>query len=222
MVELEHAGVPELVRAWVAGWTVSRGTPSAVEEPWGLRVDVGLPDHVVRHVLPDADEVTVRKVAGTVTAPGTWLKAFVEPELMAGWLGAGWTNDAPGFLMATELRRGTPRTPDGYTLTSDTTAGVTRIRVLAADGSLAARGQCAPVGGVSVVDQIETAAGHRRRGLGSLVMGALADAALDRGAGTGLLGGSTEGRALYETLGWRTHAPLASFVNRPAAGPAAD
>ncbi|MEV4440399.1 hypothetical protein AB0K09_15520 [Streptomyces sp. NPDC049577] len=29
------------------------------------------------------------------------------------------------------------------------------------------------------------------------------------------LGASPEGRALYETLGWKTHAPLAACVYRP-------
>ncbi len=211
------AMVSELSRAWVDGWVVSRGTPSPSQEPWGLRIDVGRPDQVVRHVLLDADEVAVRKVAETVEAlgtPATWLKAFMAPEDMGAWLGPDWTPDSPGFLMAADLRPSAPRTPGGYTLTTATAEGVTRVRVLAADGSLAARGQVAPVSGYAVVDQVETAPEHQRRGLGSFVMHTLADTAVRQGAATGVLGATVEGRALYETLGWRVHAPLTGFIYR--------
>jgi GNAT superfamily N-acetyltransferase len=210
--------VAELARAWVAGWVVSREKPAPVEEAWGLRIDVGLPEQVVRHVLPEADEATVRKVAETVTTPRTWIKAFLPAEAMARWLGADWTPDSHGFLMATALRASAPRVPDGYTLTSETRNGVTRIRILAADGSLAARGQVAPTGRSAVVDQVVTDAGHRRRGLGSVVMRTLANTAAEQGATTGILGATVEGRALYETLGWRVHAPLTGFVYRAESG----
>jgi hypothetical protein len=42
----------------------------------------------------------------------------------------------------------------------------------------------------------------------------LANTGIERGATTGVLGASIEGRALYESLGWRVHAPLAGFVYR--------
>jgi len=210
--------VAELARAWVAGWVVSRETASAVEEPWGLRVDVGLPNHLARHVLPAADEASVRAMAATVTTPGVWLKAFTAPEVIASWLSSDWTPGETTFLMATELRAcATTRTPGGYALTGETRNGVTRLRVLAADGTLAARGQVATVGRTAVVDQIVTEPAHQRRGLGSLVMRSLADDAIQRGAATGVLGASIEGRALYESLGWSVRAPLAGFVYRSVA-----
>jgi GNAT superfamily N-acetyltransferase len=206
--------VSRLARAWVAGWALSRGTEPPVELAEGFRIDVGLPHHVARYVLPDADEATVRKVAGSVTVPNVWLKAFVEPETVASWLPPGWTEGPPTFLMATELRSSVTRVPDGYTVTTRIEGGVTFVRVLAADGALAARGQVAVVGESAVVDQVETEPAHQRRGLGSLVMRGLANTGIERGATTGVLGASIEGRALYESLGWRVHAPLAGFVYR--------
>lgn len=213
------AAIPELVLAWAAGWAVSRGTPPPVERPWGVRIDVGLPHAMGRHVLPAADEAGVRGVVGAVTVPTTQLKVFVDVETVAGWLTPDWTEGDHGHLMATTLRASAPRVPDGYRLAVETTDGVTRARVFAADGSLAARGQVAPVGDAAVVDQVETHPAHQRRGLGSLVMRTLADEAVERGATTGVLGATDEGRALYETLGWTVAAPLTAFVYRAVSAP---
>ena len=95
--------------------------------------------------------------------------------------------------------------------------------VRSAEGLFAARGQVAVVRSAvdgevreaAVVDQIETCPGHRRRGLGRLVMGLLADAALDAGATTGVLGATDDGRALYAALGWHSHGPLSGAVFDP-------
>jgi GNAT superfamily N-acetyltransferase len=188
-----------------------------VEQAEGFRIDVGLPKQVARYVLLDADEAAVRKVGASVTVPNTWLKAFIAPKAVASWLPPGWTEGDPGFLMATDLRSSVTRAPDGYALTIGTEGGVTFVRVLAADGSLAAHGQIAVTGESAVVDLVETDPAHQRRGLGSLVMRALANDAVAQGASTGVLGATTEGRALYEALGWRVHAPLAGFVYRATA-----
>ncbi|BCL22966.1 GNAT family N-acetyltransferase [Streptomyces tuirus] len=74
--------------------------------------------------------------------------------------------------------------------------------VTAPDGSLAARGQIAPTGETAVVDRVETAPGHRRKGLGGVVVRTLQNAAVRQGAGTGVLAGTPAGRGLYEALGW--------------------
>ncbi|MFG2226884.1 GNAT family N-acetyltransferase [Streptomyces sp. NPDC048644] len=63
-----------------------------------------------------------------------------------------------------------------------------------------------------VFDMIGTAAGHRRRGLGRLVMAALAGRAATAGATQGVLVASPEGRALYEALGWQVRAPVTAAV----------
>lgn len=205
----------ELVRAWVAGWARSRGTPPPVAVPWGLRVEVGLPDQVVRHVLPQADEARVRAMAAQVSTPHTWLRAFVPGETLAPWLSADWTPTMSHQLMATDLRSTPTPAVDGYRLTLAADDGVIRARVLAADGSLAARGQAAPVGDHATFDQVETEVAHQRRGLGSLVMRSLANAAVEQGARFGVLGATDEGRALYESLGWKVHAPLTGFIFTP-------
>jgi ribosomal protein S18 acetylase RimI-like enzyme len=213
-----------IVRTWVDGWVVSRGAAPPVIQPWGCTIDMGMAHHVTRHVFAgtndEVEEATVRKVAETVTGAGIWLKVFAESSRVGPWLGEGWWVDPePGHLMSARLRtHGAPSpVPVGYRLRTWSCGGVTRVMVAAPDGSLAARGQIAPTGATAVVDQIETSPAHRRRGLGTLVMRNLARAALEQGAEVGVLGGTPDGRALYESLGWRVEAPLTSakFTGRP-------
>lgn len=210
----------DVISAWVDGWVVSRGAADPVPRPWGLTVDVGLPHHATRHVMTDADEATVRKLAEAYAAPAVALKVFLEPETVAPWLGPGWVSDGPGWLMTTPLTgpgRETPTAPHGCTLRSWRRGGVTRVFVAGPDGGFAARGQVAPTGRTAVVDQVETAPAHRRKGLGALVMRTLQEAAYEQGARVGILGATTDGRGLYESLGWQEYAPLTGVTYQAGA-----
>ncbi|WP_055528589.1 GNAT family N-acetyltransferase [Streptomyces graminilatus] len=204
------------VRAWIDGWVVSRGAAPPLTEPWGWTIDVGTADHVTRHVLgavnDNVEERTVRKVAEAVTGAGVWLKVFGDPATVGRWLGQGWwVNPDPGHLMTVPLTdREPPAVPDGYRVRVWSRGGVTRVALAAPDGSWAARGQLAPTGRTAVVDQVATSPAHQRRGLGSFVMRTLAQEAAAQGAETGVLVGTPEGRALYESLGWRAEALMTS------------
>ncbi|MBD0746965.1 GNAT family N-acetyltransferase [Streptomyces sp. CBMA152] len=214
---MESESVPDIVAAWIKGWVVSRGAAEPVAEPWGWTIDVGQTKHVSRHVVPEPDEPTVRKLVEATTAPATWLKLFADDDTVRPWLGPGWHYDQPGFLMTLPLaERARTKTPRGYTLTSWTTGGVLRVLVRTDAGHFAARGQLAPTGTTAVADQIETAPEHRRRGLGSLVMRTLQNAALEAGATTAVLVGTPEGQALYSALGWTTRSAMASLYFAPS------
>jgi GNAT superfamily N-acetyltransferase len=204
----------EVVRSWVEGWVVSRGAAPPVSEPWGFTVDVGLDGHVTRHVLTDADESLVRKLTETEAAPGTWLKVFLPPRTVASWAAPGWRLDDDGFLMSALLQANAAVAPHGYQVRTWARGGVTRVLVMTEDGAFAARGQVAVPGPgrTAVFDQIETSPAHRRKGLGSLVMRTLENAAVASGSSSAVLGGTVEGRALYEFLGWRTLGPLTGLI----------
>lgn len=213
--------VPGLIRCWAAGYALSRDLPPPDEEPWGLRLDVGLPHQRARHVLPDADEVTVRKVAQHIEDAGepcVWIKTGLPNATVAALLGPDWTPNDPGYLMSTPVRSREPAPPPpaGYTAVQGSQHGVTRIRLLTPDGTEAASGQVALGRGatVAVVDRIETHPDHRRRGLGSVVVRTLTAAAASAGAGHAVLSASPEGRALYTALGWRFLGPFGSFIHR--------
>ncbi len=220
---MSEAGIGEVVRTWIDGWVVSRGAADPVEEPWGWTIDVGQARHVWRHVLPEPTEAAVRKVADGTGVPWTWLKLFAPDDEVRPWVGPGWRFDQPGFLMTCPLTAGRPTVPAGYTVTAWSRSDVTRVLVRTAGGQFAARGQIARgpsgrLGPSAVADQIETAPEHRRRGLGSVVMRTLQDAAHQAGARTGVLVGTPEGQALYTALGWTTRSAMASLWYEPEAG----
>lgn len=204
----------ELAAAWVGGWAVSRGTAAPRPTPWGLRVDVGTPGQVARYVMLQSREPIVRDLVSRVRTPAMWLKVFEEPEAVEPWLSPDWTRDAPGWLMAVDLVARPVTQPEGYAVEVERTGGVIRVQVHAADGSAAAKGQAGLDGATAVVDQVSTQPEHQRRGLGSVVLRTLGNEALASGAGRGILGATIQGRALYETLGWKTYAPLTGFVYR--------
>jgi len=66
------------------------------------------------------------------------------------------------------------------------------------------------LGSHAVFDQIGTEAAFRRQGLGRVVMQALANRALARGAGEGLLVATEAGRQLYLGLDWHILSPYTS------------
>lgn len=200
----------ETVRAWAEGWVLSRGAAPPVEEDWGFFYDIGPFHKSARYVLAEPDEARVRELTRTITATGVWLTVFEAPETVRRWVAPGWTIGDPGFLMAASLRpASTTQAPDGYLPRVWERGGVTRVMVRAPDGGCAARGQVAvPTGArTAVIDQIETSEAHRRRGLGSLVMCVLGDAALALGAEDAVLAATDDGRALYTALGWHVLAP---------------
>ncbi|MFD8636325.1 GNAT family N-acetyltransferase [Streptomyces sp. NPDC059533] len=206
----------ETERWWVEGWAVARGMPAPVDVPWGLRVETGRPTETVRHVLLDADAGTARALIGTITEPTTCVKAFLPAAEMDPWFSSAWEPVDPCFLMAVDLRPSRVRAPEGYEVTVETVGGVTHVRVLSgADGELAACGRTGLAGSACVFDQIVTEPAHQRRGLGTVVMAALTGAAVGSGASVGILGATVQGRALYETLGWKVLSPLNGFVYAP-------
>lgn len=202
----------EAVRAWVTGWSVSRGAPAPVEVPGGHRIDVGLPGHMRRYVLPEADPAVLRDLVAAATEPGTWIKVCAPAGRVTPALTPRWEVQDPEFMMSATLRPATATAPDGYTVRTVTADGVTEAEVRAADGSLAASGRTGRTGGVVVFDRIATDAAHRRRGLGSLVMRALGAAALERGAEHGVLVATREGLSLYGALGWDLRATVTPCV----------
>ena len=204
--------MPGTERAWVAGWVVSRGSPRAAAEPWGLRIELGAPGHIARLVLLDADGAAITALAESVTAPTTSIKGFMKSADLGRLLTPDWTPDPPEVLMTAALRPAAVPVARDYRLAVDRAGGVTYARVTTGDGSAVARGQAVVNGEACVFDQVETAPRHRRRGLGSAVMAALTTAAIDLGAATGILGATVQGRALYETLDWKVAGPLSSFV----------
>ncbi|MFK8848622.1 GNAT family N-acetyltransferase [Streptomyces sp. Ac-502] len=227
--------LPDLVRIWVHGWTRCRGTAAPVATRGGFHVEIGRPGQPGRYVFPTADPDVLRSLTASITAPNLWVKVCAPRAVVAPLLPSGWEFDEPQFLMSVtpaapgEPSARRPHAPARYTVeTVDKDGnGILDCRVLhTATGDLAARGRAAVTDAGTppavIFDMINTSAGHRRRGLGGLVMNALSAHAAELGAAHGLLVASPEGQALYRSLGWRLHAPVtAARIPPPGGGPAA-
>lgn len=200
--------------AWGRGWAVSRGVPDPVEVPGGFRVDVGLPSHRVRYVLHTWDTALLEALDRQVAAPGTWIKVSGRTTDLRGALSARWTTEPAAYLMSVRFTVAAGDPPGRYETRATTDGEVVIATVLDAAGAEAASGRLAPAGGHGVIDQVETAPAHRRRGLGTAVMRTLSNHAAHNGLGTGILVATETGRRLYRTLGWTVRSEIASAYVR--------
>jgi predicted GNAT family acetyltransferase len=180
-----------------------------------LAVEIDTPGRGVEYVVLDADTHPRRIDAAAQAALGArdpWVTVPTRDE--------GRTSDRlrehglrtaalPEWMMSVSLgsQRRTPL-PDGYVVEREVAGSFVRLRVLTESGELAASAQLAVADDCAVPDKVETRAAHRRRGLGGAMMTELADTAVELGASRGLLMASTEGRALYTSLGWETLSPV--------------
>ncbi|GLY04368.1 MULTISPECIES: GNAT family N-acetyltransferase [Actinoplanes] len=219
------SALTELVVRWQRGWGVARGLDPARDVGGALRV-AGL--HVARdieYVITDSDRIGPLVSLARTENGVIWLSvASHDPDRTVVDLeAAGLTIlKRTEMLMAADLLAlpRPPATVDGYTLTVEAAGDVITVLARDTDGLLGARGTVGCSGADAVADRIETMPGHRRRGLGSAVMGALSSAAVARGSVHGLLIASEEGQLLYTRLGWRPVAEvvIASFAENGFVG----
>ncbi|WP_158889405.1 GNAT family N-acetyltransferase [Amycolatopsis anabasis] len=214
--------MPALVRRWQAGWGLAKGLHPAAEARGALHVPIGLPGQHVEVVVldPDEDPDSLRALAAEVAecAHANWLTVPTrQPEAVGPILKAAGLEPfgEPEWLMTADLREHPSRTPPaGYSSAVTVHGLVLEANVTHASGERAAWGTAAVVGADTVAHDIGTDPAHRRRGLGSAVMGALVVAARDRGATTGLLVATPDGQHLYPTLGW-VHRATMVVARRP-------
>ena len=202
--------------AWIHGWATTREVAPPVAHADGYRIDVGLPRQAARYVFSHPSP-TLAELGATVARPWVFLKACATSGELRALLPAHWQMQPDGFMMRCDDAPfpGSGALAPGYTLHVDDAAAATRrahVRVLADDGTVAAEGHLALDEGLAIYDRIGTDPVHRRLGLGRAVMHALQALARAHGRHAGVLVATPVGRALYESLGWRVHAPWATAV----------
>ncbi|MET7706400.1 GNAT family N-acetyltransferase [Micromonospora sp. NPDC005413] len=204
-----------LIIRWQRGWGVARALPAAEDVGGGLRVRCMQPSRDVEYVALDA---------GADLASLTRLAELVAGEETATWLTVPTTDpteavsalEAAGLillkrselLMTADLRghkQNMPAAPYRLLTQFDSHQGdpVVTATVRHESGEVGARGMMGLTGTDAIVDRIETMPAHRRKGLASAIMGALARSAIEEGAEHGILIASEDGQRLYTTLGWQ-------------------
>ncbi|WP_030441517.1 GNAT family N-acetyltransferase [Actinoplanes subtropicus] len=203
----------ELIERWHRGWCAARGLNGVEDLGDGLRVRCLQPGRDVEYVaLSDA---AVPELAARVLGERevTWLTvATTSPEAAAEALaGAGLVllKRAEQLMTVVLADHPSSKPADPYQLeVVRVGAAVTATVRESSTGEEAARGTIGLSGPDGVADRIETLPAHRRRGLASVVMGALAEAAREEGAANGILVASEDGQHLYRRLGWHTVADV--------------
>ncbi|MDG4827522.1 GNAT family N-acetyltransferase [Asanoa sp. WMMD1127] len=202
----------DLVIRWLRGWRVARALPAAEEVDGGLRVRCMQPGRDVEYValdpalLPRLADLVVGEDAVTWLTVATTDPAAVVAAVEAAGLVVLKSSEQ---LMTADLDGRPPSVPAPYRLAVDVDDRVVTATVRDESGQVAARGTMGLAGRDAIADRIETAPAHRRKGLASVVMGALAASAVEQGADRGVLIASEEGQWLYASLGWQ---PVAQVV----------
>jgi GNAT superfamily N-acetyltransferase len=196
---------PHIVKTWVTGWALSRGTPAPVRTAGAFRIEVGLPQHKARYIFSHCSD-DVRRLAETIHDPDIFIKVCSPPEPVQDLLPSRWMIDRLGFMMTRySSHHQEILLPAEYKLQMTCSPPILIAQITDSSGFIAAQGRVALVERFAVYDQIETHEQHRRRGLGRVVMHALRETAARRGVDQGVLVATPDGRALYATLGWQMH-----------------
>lgn len=213
----------DLLRRWVDGWRRCRGLEPAIESDNAFAVVLRLPGRDRELFARTDDPALVDQMAAQVRGTeDVWLTITTQHgDEIAQRLGAAGLGPfaEQKALMSIDLHdHPQPEPPTAYELTIETDGSLEYVRLLH-HGDIAARGMAAIAGNDAVMHDIHTDPAHRRRGLGSVVMGALSRRAIHRGARTGLLMATTEGVHLYTTLGWLPEATMVTATGSGGAGP---
>ena len=194
----------DLVMRWVRGWVHVRRLRVEQVDGWPLVhvrgpsrdteilcVDPGRSafERLARHTAHDPREM--------LTVFGRDLTEYLAPPLPPGLR----VERDDEVFMTTVLAPSPTHRPDGFEARWDVD-GPKATYSLDDGERIAAQGTAGVLGLDAVFDGIETSSGHRRRGLGRHVMSAQTTWAVDQGATTGLLAASSDGAALYASLGW--------------------
>lgn len=188
--------------AWGRGRAVSRLTPPPVPVPGGYSCYVNGPGDRIRHVLHDYTPDSLAALGKTLTGYREEIKIAGPVPLLREALSPDWSLDDNGHLMAVAFARQPIEAPAGYRVQVAVIGELLVAAAYDADGNQAASARLGQTGEFGVFDKVITEPEHRRRGLGTAIMRALTDRALDLGMTHGILVGSDEGRGLYESIGW--------------------
>jgi GNAT superfamily N-acetyltransferase len=202
---------PKLVFAWLSAHSLARKSPPPVHDRGGFRVDTHSDKETRRWVFPQPCD-GLYDIAREITEPRHYLKLCDTPETLRNALPARWDIHPENYFMTMTSAASEPGAlPAGYRIELHQEGAVAQVKVIAPDGDLAASGCAAETADVFVYDRIETATHHRRKGLGMVVMSALASARKSRTVQQ-LLVATEEGRRLYARLGWAVIGSFATAV----------
>lgn len=214
------APLDTLIPAWLAARSVARGLPLPVAGRGGFRVDSGLDTEIRRWVFPYVCD-GLKELGREINAPFLPLKLCGDGAALMACLPDRWQLEPPTWFMRGGGVMTAPALPSGYRAETVRQGAMVNVQIFSASGDVAASGYAAHYGAknqempyqqpVFVYDRIITAPAHQRKGLGAAVMARL-QAEKPEADWTELLVATSEGRALYERLGWTLLSPYSTAL----------
>lgn len=216
----DPAPLDTLIPAWLAARSVARGLPLPVADRGGFRVDSGLDTEIRRWVFPHICD-GLKELGREINAPFLPLKLCGDGAALMACLPDRWQLEPPTWFMHGAGVMTAPALPSGYRAETMRQGATVYVQINTTSGDVAASGYAAYYGAtnqgaknqapVFVYDRIITAPAHQRKGLGTVVMARL-KAEKAEADWTELLVATSEGRALYERLGWTLLSPYSTAL----------
>ncbi|NIG54137.1 GNAT family N-acetyltransferase [Chitinophaga sp. Cy-1792] len=195
---------PHIAATWLKGWCLAKGARPPVKIKDGYRVDLGWADQHSRYLFPRITPA-LHELAAAIHKPFVHLKVCDAPEKVTAALPGEWRILSLGYMMELHGQMASAKfhLPEGFVIEKLSSATVPAIRILTLEGEEAASGRVAIIDNFAVYDSIAVSPAYRRKGLGSILMHYLQHMANDNNTDYGLLVATDDGKALYETLGWK-------------------
>lgn len=195
----------ELTQRWITAWVHVRSLEVSQLDGWPLvhtRSRTRESELICSDPGPEAFMTLTRHIDGDPRAMLTVIAEDIEPYASLQLPPGVRVDRDDETLMTVQLTPvATPTHDSSLRSRWDIEGNSVTLRLETGD-SVAAEGTIGVLGDVAVFDAIETSPRFRRRGLGRSVVSMLTSYALDHDATNGLLAATSQGRMLYESLGW--------------------
>lgn len=209
---MENGASPDVVQKWLTAWAVSRELPLPVKFKSGYKVDVGYRRQKTRYVFSELNEDFV-ELSKRITETGVFLKVCASPEEIKDKIPERWVIQPQGYFMSCNSPMNIKTDlPDGYELEFDHYNSTTHVKIITKTGELASTGRIVIIEDLAVYDRISTEEDHRRKGLATFMMKELERIAISKNVHRFFLVATEEGKALYQSLGWRVCSLYTSIV----------
>ncbi|KMQ64930.1 GNAT family acetyltransferase [Chryseobacterium angstadtii] len=203
----------DLVEKWLKGWSLSRKLPLPVKYKSGFKVEVGEEQQKTRYVFSTITHDFI-ELSKQINEPWIYLKVCASSHEVRKQIPEKWIIQPPGYMMCCfgPMKNPEINLCEGYWLEYEKYHSTTVCKIIAENGEQASTGRIVLVDGVAVYDRIITEEKHRRKGLASFLMQELEKTASAQGISNSFLVATEQGKALYESKGWKLYSPYTSIV----------
>lgn len=203
----------DILEKWLTAWSLSRKLPLPVKYKSGFKVEVGEEQQKERYVFSELNEDFI-ELSQQIEEPWVYLKVCNSPDEIKKVVPEKWKIQPPGYMMSCF---GSMKTYDshlcaGYKIEYEEYNSTTAIKIMTQGGELASIGRIVLVDDLAVYDRIVTEEVHQRKGLATFLMWELEKIALSKGVYHNFLVATEEGKALYESIGWKLYSDYTSIV----------